>query len=127
MAALGTSGSGMPARRRWANGMRAAALGAALAVLPPVASHAAAPDAGAAAAQVPAGSQADGRAQAPGGSRALMIDMPHQVLTPGMPPPRFTTVSDRRIVTGGILLLLAGLGGLTALMWRELGARIRSS
>ncbi len=100
--------------------LRAAALGVALAVLPPVASHAAP----GAATEDPAGQAVLERAHT--GQRALLLDLPRPTLAPGLPPPDFTTVSDRRIISGGILLLLAGFGGLTALMWRELGIRSKA-
>lgn len=105
---------------RWPSILRVAALGVALAVLPPVASHAA-----------PGATTGDPTAQTVlervhTGQRALLLDLPRPTLAPGLPPPDFTTVSDRRIISGGILLLLAGFGGLTALMWRELGIRSKA-
>lgn len=110
---------GATATSRWRSPIRAAALGIALAVLPPAASHAAP---GIAADQTAAPVTME---KVQTGQRALLLDLPRQALTPGLPPPDFTTVSDRRIISGGILLLLAGFGGLTALMWRELGIRSR--
>jgi|GEM_PF-2346818 len=46
-------------------------------------------------------------------------------LSPGLPPPQLAALSDRRIVAGLILVLFAGLAGITATMWRDLGQQFR--
>lgn len=55
--------------------------------------------------------------------RAGLIGVAAPSLTPGLPPPHLSSLSDRRIVAGVILVLFAGLGTLTVSMWRELGRR----
>jgi hypothetical protein len=104
---------------RWRSALRAAVLGLALALLPPVAGLAA-PGTG-----IDAGAVQTAVGKAHSGDSALLLELPRPALAPGLPPPDFTTISDRKIISGGILLLLAGFGGLTALMWRELGLRSR--
>jgi hypothetical protein len=57
---------------------------------------------------------------------AALVDMPVPALTPGLPPPELSALSDRRIVAGLILVLFAGLSALTMSMWRDLGRKVRS-
>ncbi|WP_436638324.1 hypothetical protein [Microbaculum sp. FT89] len=55
--------------------------------------------------------------------QASLIGVTAPALTPGLTPPHLSSLSDRRIVAGVILVLFAGLGTLTVSMWRELGRR----
>jgi hypothetical protein len=48
-------------------------------------------------------------------------------LTPGLPPPQLASLSDRRIVAGVILVIFAGLSGITLSMWRDLSKRTGTS
>jgi hypothetical protein len=57
---------------------------------------------------------------------SLFFDMQTPALTPGLPPPQLSSLSDRRIVAGLILVLFAGLSAFTYTMWRELGRRIQT-
>ncbi|TCT13672.1 hypothetical protein EDC22_101543 [Tepidamorphus gemmatus] len=104
---------------RWRCVLSAAILGLALALLPPVAALAAS------GIETDFGTAGKAVGVVHSGETALMLELPRPALAPGLPPPDFTTISDRKIISGGILLLLAGFGGLTALMWRELGIRSR--
>jgi hypothetical protein len=58
---------------------------------------------------------------------AALVDIPAPALSPGLPPPELSSMSDRRIIAGLLLVLLAGASAVTATMWRELGRRARAS
>ena len=58
---------------------------------------------------------------------AALVDMPAPALSPGLPPPELSSLSDRRIIAGLLLVLLAGGSAVTAAMWRELGRRAKAS
>mgnify|MGYP000745071797 CR=1 FL=1 len=58
---------------------------------------------------------------------AALVDMPTPALSPGLPPPQLSALSDRRIVGGLLLVVLAGASAVTAAMWRELGRRVETS
>ncbi len=58
---------------------------------------------------------------------AALVDIPAPALSPGLPPPELSSLSDRRIIAGLLLVLLAGASAVTAAMWRELGQRAKAS
>lgn len=105
-------------RGSWARGFAAAALlTLALTVITPVAHAVTA---------MPDGTFISAVAQPAGKvvGQTRLLDIQTPALTPGLPPPQLSSLSDRRIVAGVILVLFAGLAGLTAAMWRELGRRV---
>jgi len=70
------------------------------------------------------------------GTQVSLYGVPVPAFTPGLPPPQVTaqvtqslsgqvgTESGRSIAAGVILILFAGLAGLTYSMWRDLGRRV---
>ncbi len=108
-------------RKRAGRWMFAALVGLALLALPPAAAHATARDI---ASDILTGSVTTVSASVP--LHRTIIGLPTPALTPGLPPPQLSVLSDRRIVAGVILVLFAGLSALTVAMWRELGRRVGS-
>ena len=107
--------------RQW---LSAALVGFALFALPPAAAYAIG-----ATSQVNDGSSHATTTRMPAGAHArhaALLDLSGSALTPGLPPPQMSALSDRRIVAGLILMLFAGLSALTMSMWRDLSRKVRA-
>lgn len=49
---------------------------------------------------------------------------PTLAMTPGAPPPQVVAQADREILTGMLLVVFAGMAGVTLVMWRDLAKRM---